>query len=143
MTNAPVVVSLSDLEDALAWVSGPPEFETAAFVSRTTGQIHLRSEDGPVTDDFPDDIDDGTTYLAVPHKNDLDLGRDLVFRFVGEAAPELLDEVHGFFRKKGAYARFKAALERRRLLDDWHTFERRETLKALADWAAEHGLSTA
>jgi hypothetical protein len=138
----PVVVSLSDLEDALTWVSGPPEFDTAAFVSRNSGRIYLRNMDGGVDEDFPEDIEDGTQYLAVPHKNDLDLGRDLVFSFVNAAAPDLDEQVREIFRKKGAYLRFKDLLQRRRLLEHWYDYERTETQEALVQWATENGLTT-
>jgi hypothetical protein len=136
------VVSLSDIEDALAWVSGPPEFDTEAFVSRTTGKVYLRNMDGPVDGDFPEDIDDGLEYLAVPHKNDLDLGRHLVFSFIDEYSPSLLEQVRELFRKKGAYSRFKDLLQRHRLLDSWHEYERCATRDALTRWAAENGLTT-
>ena len=137
----PAVVSLSDLEDALAWVSGPPEFDTAAFISRSTGRIYLRNEDGGVDDDLPEDIEDGTEYLALPHKNDLDLGRDLVLSFIESVAPNLHEQVREIFRKKGAYSRFKDLLQRQSLLERWHDYERSETQHALARWAAENGLT--
>jgi hypothetical protein len=112
------------------------------FVSRSSGRIYLRNMDGGVDDDFPEDIEDGTKYLAVPHKNDLDLGRDLVFSFINATAPDLHEQVHEIFRKKGAYSRFKDLLQRRRLLEHWHDYERAETREALAQWATENGLNT-
>ncbi len=109
-------VSLEDLEHALFWVSSPPEFDAAAFVSRTTGKLFLRGADGPVDDDFPEDIDDGLEYIAVPHRNELGLGRQLVYRFVEDAAPHLRHKVQEAFRRRGAYARFKALLDDNSLL---------------------------
>lgn len=137
------VVSLSALEEALDWVSGPPELDAEAFVSRTTGAIYFRNMDGPMEDDPPEDIDNGMAYLPVPHKNDLDLGRRLVLNFIEERAPSLLDQVHELFRKKGAYSRLKGLLQRARLLDSWHEYEHHATREALTRWAAEHGLEAA
>jgi hypothetical protein len=132
-------VSLEDLENALMWVSSPAEFEAAAFVSRTTGRIYSRGPDGPVEDDCPSDIEDGMEYIAVPHKNGLDLGRTLVLRFVDERAPDIAAEVRIAFRSKGAYSRFKALLVRRGLLESWHAYENEATAQALERWAQEQG----
>jgi hypothetical protein len=133
-------VSLEDLEHALFWVSSPPEFDAAAFVSRTTGKLFLRGADGPVDDDFPEDIDDGLEYIAVPHRNELGLGRQLVHRFVEDAAPYLRHHVQEVFRRRGAYARFKALLDDNSLLDAWHDYESAATHEALIQWAGEHAL---
>lgn len=136
-------VLVDDLEEALYWVSASNAFEAAAFVSRTSGRIYFRGPDGPVEDDFPDDIEDGTEYLAVPHKNDLDLGRDLVFRFMSERAPRLEPQVRDLFRRRGAYQQYKGLLQRHRLLDDWHAYERDATRLALEGWARDNGLALA
>jgi hypothetical protein len=135
----PATVALDELEQALYWVSSPPEYECTAHISRSSGRIFSCGSDGPLDSDAPDDLDDGTQYVALPHKNDLELGRTMVFRFVDEFAPHLTDEVHKLFRQRGAYARFKALLQRHRMLDLWHEHERRATLQALEDWATEHG----
>ena len=46
----------------------------------------------------------------MPHKNDLDLGNDLALRFAEERLPQRLAIIVGFFRHRGAYARFKDAV---------------------------------
>jgi hypothetical protein len=135
----PRTVSFEDLESALMWVSSPPEFEAAAFVSRTTGRIYSRGPDGPVEDDYPSDIEDGTEYIAVPHKNELDLGSTLVFHFVDERAPSIAAEVRDAFRRKGAYSRFKTLLVRHQLLETWHEYENEATAQALERWAQDQG----
>lgn len=135
----PTTVSLDDLENALMWVSSPPELDAAAFVSLRTGRIFSRGADGPVEEDYPADIDDGTKYVAVPHKNELDLGKPLALRFIDEHAPQVSGEVSDIFRRKGAYARFKSILVRHRLLDAWHAYENEATVRALTRWAQEHG----
>jgi hypothetical protein len=52
-------------------------------------------------------------YIAVPHKNELGLGRRLVFDFVDQELPRDADAVSDFFRRRGAYARLKALLRNR------------------------------
>lgn len=58
-------------------VCGAP-FENEALLSRTTGELFFMSMQGDFGDELPDDIDDGSAYVAVAHKNELDLGRNLV-----------------------------------------------------------------
>jgi len=131
-------VSLDDLEHALFWVSGS-SFENSAFVSRKTGQVFSYGADGPIDDDAPEDIEDGTEFIAIPEKNELDLGQTLVHNFVAEYAHALEHEVRGIFKQRGAYSRFKTLLQRHDLLDQWHGYEREATARALTAWAQENG----
>ena len=134
-----VVVDLGELEGALQWVSFDGTLGNNALVSRSDGTIHYVSADNLIEEELPDDIEDEDRYWSVPHKNDLDLGRSLVFRYVGEALPEEERTVRGYFHRRGAYARFKDLLVRCGHLDRWHEYERRATLEALAEWARECG----
>ena len=80
-------------------------------------------------------------YIAVPHKNDLDLGRNLVIAFAEELAPAHLQAIESFFRHKGAYAKFKALLERTELLQRWYEYEATATSRALEAWATANGFT--
>ena len=135
----PASVSLDALEHAVMWVSSPPEFEAEAYVSRTTGKIYSRGSDGPIEDDYPEDVEDGIEYVAIPHKNELELGRNLALRFVDECAPQISAQVRDAFHGKGAYGRFKALLQRHRLLERWHEYENEAIARALERWAEEQG----
>ena len=73
---------------------------------KTTGKIFYISEFGN-SDELPDDIEDSDDYIEIPHKNELDLGKQLVFKFVSEHLPEELDRVSQIFRRRGAYSRCK------------------------------------
>lgn len=115
--------------------------ENSAYVARTTGRIYWYGPEGPVDPDAPDDPEDGAEYVAVPDKNDLNLGRQLVRAFVSEHAPHIEQEVHQLFRRRGAYARYKALLQRQDLLDRWHEYERSATRRALERWATEQGFT--
>jgi hypothetical protein len=81
-----------------------------------SGEMYYVSELGD-SDELPDDIDDDETYVSIPHKNDLDLGKRLVMDFVAEFCSEDLQKVHDIFRRKGAYSRYKELLETKGLLD--------------------------
>jgi hypothetical protein len=81
MSTPPTAVKYQDLEAALEWSSSGAPFENTAIISRQTGQVFFKSMGGYSEEELPEDIDDGTFFVAVPHKNDLNLGRELVFDF--------------------------------------------------------------
>lgn len=128
-------VYLSELLDAFEWVSAAEPLETAAYVSRQTGQIFWDTEAAGLDEELPEDVEDATLYAGVPHKHDLDLGQELVFRFIDSNAPDAYDQVRGYFSKRGAYARFKDLLERRKLLEAWFAYEQKARETALREWA--------
>ena len=129
-----VVVNFSELLEAYQFVSFGSPMENQAFISLDTGKIYWVSE--VIDDEVPEDLGESDRYLQVPHKNELDLGTRLALRFADEKAPGLYDQVDGFFRRRGAYARFKDLLARESLLDRWHSFEAECTEHALKDWCA-------
>jgi hypothetical protein len=134
-----VPVTLETLESALQWSSSGAPSENEALLSRATGELFFRSMQGDVGQELPDDIEDGSVYIVVPHKNDFDLGRDLVLAFAEQQAPTHLSAIELFFRQRGAYAKFKSLLERTQLLEHWYEYEASATRKALEAWARENG----
>ena len=134
-----VAVDFDDFLAACEWVSAgsAAALNCAAYINRETGAIHW-SGDG-VDEELPEDIDDGTLYIALPDKNDFELGRTLVFEFVEEQLPGSIDAVHGFFRQRGAYAKFKSLLSSHGLLDAWHEYEAAATERAAREWCEENG----
>jgi hypothetical protein len=143
-TGKTVTVSADDLRSAMEFVSAGPGLDASAFICLETGKIHWRSEDaGLPEDDLPEDIEDATRYLAVPSQHDLDLGRPLALAFVAEALPDDYDTVAGFFRRRGAYGRFKDLLDARGKLAGWYDFQDQATDEALRAWCAENGIQWA
>jgi hypothetical protein len=126
-------VSWDELENAFEFVSFGELGEHVAVLCRDSGQIFWHSEDSDM-DEFPDDVDDEEKYLRIPHKKELDLGKPLVFDFVDAFLPDVFDEVRRIFDHRGAYARFKDLLQRRKVIDRWYDFEAKATEKALRDW---------
>ena len=134
-------IAYDDLEAALEWVSGSEAFGNAAYISKATGHVYYASSGVDVPEELPDDCDDPALYWSVPDTRALDLGSRLVHQFAEQHLPEHQHEVRDIFRRKGAYGRFKALLERLGALDAWHEFERSETASALLAWAQEEGMS--
>jgi hypothetical protein len=139
--KAIVPVSLPDLLDAFEWVSSSTTLENLAYVSRSTGKTYITSREMDVGDELPDDIDDGREYVAVPHKNELNLGSHLAISFAENWLPESAEVVHAFFRQRGAYGRFKDLLERKACLDAWYQYEAQSVEKALREWCRANDIA--
>ena len=132
-------MKLDDIENAYLFVSMSPEFSNSAIICKDTGEIYYVSEMGD-SDDLPDDIDDSDKYIEIPHKNGLDLGKNLVFEFVSECMPDGYDDVVSIFRRKGAYSRFKELLDNRGLLDKWYRYEDERQKAALRQWCEDNDI---
>jgi hypothetical protein len=134
-----VRVKYDDLSAAFDFVSFAAPFEHRALVSLDTGAIYWISETNPIDEeDLPDDLDTSDRYVAIPHKNDLDLGSSLALRFAEEHLPHRYGSVAACFRHRGAYAHFKELLAAERCLDKWYAFEAECTKRALRDWCNEN-----
>jgi hypothetical protein len=137
---ARVTVKFDDLLDAFEFVSAGQPFEHEAYLCVATGALHYYSALVDLDEALPDDIDIPGKYLAIPHKNDLDLGKPLALRFAEDVLPDALDDVYDIFTHKGAYGRFKNLLERRGLLQQWYEYEERNRKEALRQWCEENGI---
>jgi len=135
-----VTLNYSDLEDAFFYISMNPQFANSAFLNTKTGEFYYVSDYGD-SDELPEDIDESEDYIAIPHKNDLDLGQKLVEDFVLEHCEGEIGKVMSFFRHKGAYSKYKYFLERKGLLDEWHQYEDDITKKALLEWCSENNIN--
>jgi len=134
-----MAISFSDIEDAFFFVSMDPQFMHSAFLCKETGEIFYQSEMDD-SDEFFEEMDDPDKYIPIPHKNELDLGRELVFEFTSTYLPEAFDRVYSIFRRKGAYAKYKALLESKGALQDWYDFENNRQTAALKKWCRENDI---
>jgi hypothetical protein len=136
-------VKFEDLSAAFDFVSCAAPMEHQAYLSLDAGTIYTIywiSEFDPLDEEIPDDLETSDRYIAVPHKNDLDLGSHLALDFVAKELPDRYARVEGFFQHRGAYARFKELLTREGRLDRWYAYESESTAKALKNWCAEHDI---
>jgi hypothetical protein len=141
MDAAPV--RLSELRDALLFVSSGVSAGTdsAAYIAIDTGKIYWKSDWADPDDPLPEDLEESDNYIEVPDKRLLNLGRGLVLAFIEEASPSDFDRVAGFFKRRGAYARFKDLLDERGLLQRWYDFENQAEREALRAWCEENDIS--
>lgn len=140
-SSSPMVsVKYPDLLDAFEFVSSGAPFEHSAYIHADTGEIYWVSSMMELEGEVPDDLETSDRYIPVPHKNDLDLGRNLALSFADQELPDAFDAVAGFFRQKGAYRRFKYLLEARGVLEKWYAFEATAIQEALRAWCQDNNI---
>jgi hypothetical protein len=126
------MVKFSDIEDAFFFVSSESYGLHTAILNKETGKLYYRSELAD-WDEIDDDLD-WESCIEIPHKNDLELGHELVFEFVESHLADDYERVRQMFNKRGAYGRFKHFLESKGLLQSWYDFENQQEEKALREW---------
>jgi len=135
-----VAVKYDELSEAFDFVSFADPMEHQAFIDRKTSKIYWVSE--AMEEELPDDFDDASDqYIAIPHKNALDLGANLALEFAAESMRDQYGRIEGFFRKRGAYARFKELLAAHGRLEHWYAFEAKCTEAALRKWCEENDVT--
>ena len=132
-----MAISFDDIENAFFFVSMDQQYMHNACLCKGTGEMFYTSEIGD-SDELPEDIDDPEKYITIPHKNELDLGKNLVIEFTTTYLPEELDKVYSIFSRKGAYSRYKDLLERKGALEDWYKFENERRELTLKEWCREN-----
>jgi len=138
-----VSVNAEELRTTFEFVSFGAPLEHSAYICVDTGKIYSYSVSaGLEEEDLPEDLETSDRYIAVPHKNDLGLGRRLALAFVAQELSDEYDTVAGFFRRRGAYGRFKALLHARGMLERWYEFENGAMEKALLAWCEANGIQS-
>ncbi|RMG33328.1 MAG: hypothetical protein D6720_11665 [Gammaproteobacteria bacterium] len=134
-------IPFQDVVMAFDFVNFGDPYEHEAYIDLDTGNIYYHSAIGANEEELPEDIDDPDRYIALPHKSDLGLGKPLVLNFAYGFLPDEADEIEDIFRRRGAYGRFKALLERKGMLEKWYEFENEAQEKALREWCEESGIA--
>ena len=135
-------VNFSDIESAYEFVSFGSYGMNSAILKLTTGKIYYIYDMGAEDETKNDPDFNWDDTVSIPHKNDLDLGRDLVFEFASEYLQNDYERVQNIFRKRGAYSRYKELLEKRGLLQEWYDYEETKESEALRQWCEENNIET-
>lgn len=135
-----VSVKFEDISFAFDFIGSAAPSEHNAYVCLDTGQIYCTSELNPLDEEVPEDLETSDRYLQIPHKTELDLGKGLALRFAASELPDCYEQVVEFFRRKGAYARFKDLLDAEGALDQWYKYEANAIERALREWCAENDI---
>jgi hypothetical protein len=133
-TPMPVSVDWTELLNTFEFASLGQPGEHEAVLCRKTGKFLWHTDLEEDIEAWPDDADDEEKYISIPHKKELDLGKPLVLEFARQFLPDEFNEVRRMFDRRGAYARFRDLLQRKRALDRWYEFEAKATEAALREW---------
>ena len=133
-----ITVNYTELRNAFEFVSSSSPSEQNAYICMNTGAIYWISTITELEDEVPDDLETSDRYIPVPHKNDLKLGQSMALTFIDQALPDDYNTVASFFRKRGAYRRFKELLQAQGMLEKWLEFESQASDAALIDWCQEY-----
>jgi Uncharacterised protein family (UPF0158) len=139
--SPPLPVRLTDLVEAFEFVSASQFDEHQAYICSRTGRIVYVSDSVDLEEEeaLPEDPEEAG-YLAIPRRQDLDLGRPVALLFAAKALPDSYDEVRDIFRRRGAFGRFKHLLRTKGVLDQWYAFDEHATQNALREWCDETGV---
>ena len=107
-------VNYEDLELAFEFVSFATYEDHQAYICVETGQIYYESEN--LDEEPPPDLGEEGRYLGIPSRRDLGLGKPLALDFTATHLPEDFETVAAYFRRSGAYSKFKTLLEKRGIL---------------------------
>jgi hypothetical protein len=131
--------SFDEIFKAFEFVSLAPVDDNQAILNIATGEIVQKT--GMLDEEeFPEEVETSDNYIWIPHKDDLDLGKGLIFDFVDLYMPEEKKAAKRLFRfgRAGAVSGFVKLLESLGKIGQWREFEKEETRNALLDWCDEN-----
>jgi len=129
-----MAANYNDIEMAFDFVNFGQPYEHEAYLNIHTGETYFYSEFGDNEEELPENINDETIYISLPHKNDLNLGKKLVLNFAYEYLPEEIEKIENIFHSKGAYSKFKYILETKGIIEKWYEYESKAEEKSLREW---------
>lgn len=135
-----MAIKFSDIEHAFFYVSSAPMTANTAILCKETGEIFYAS-DYDDENQIPEEIYFREDCIEIPHRNDLDLGRNLVSEFVEQYMPEDFERVREILRRKGAYGKYKDLLEDRNILQKWYDFENARQTETLREWCEDNEIA--
>ena len=134
-------IQFGDIEDAFLFVCVGSIDVHQAFLCKETGKIYRCSMTDEILDELPEDIDDEVDkYIKIPDEKELGLGRSLVFNFAYEYLPDEVEKIESYFRRKGAYSKFRTLIIRKNVLEKWYEFKNSAETNALRKWCNDNGI---
>jgi hypothetical protein len=136
-----MAANYQDIEMAFDFVNSGQPYEYEAYLNNRTGEIYFYSEYEDSEEELPENINDETLYISLPHKNNLNLGKNLVLKFASQHLPDEAEKIATIFSRKGAYSKFKYLLETKDYLEKWYGFESNIVEKSLREWCEFNKIS--
>ncbi|OHB81931.1 MAG: hypothetical protein A2Z38_08850 [Planctomycetes bacterium RBG_19FT_COMBO_48_8] len=149
-----ILVKLDDIIDGMESQSD----ESSSFLNKRTGEVVLindyemrAAEEGNPLEDFPDWEQDQVRiareilaetgqYIPLPTKFDID-EYSIMERFcVSIDNQEISDVLYDLISGSGAFRRFKDAIYRYGIEDEWHTYHNNALKELAIEWCREHNI---
>jgi len=131
--------SYSEIEDAILFADAAFRMG-GAFYDPARDAVYLQgSELDEDREKIPADMD-WSSCIPIPGEKQLDLGRALVERYVQETRPADVGLVRSFFRRRGAYRRFRLWVEEIGLAEHWQVYRSRAERATILAWCADHSI---
>lgn len=125
-------VHYPELLAAYEFASAAAPYENRAYVDLDSGRVRCVGAD----EDERDFDHASGHWVALPHQNHLNVGRNLVFAFAEQHLRADLERVEAYFARLGAFRRFEALLRERDAVELWRRFQAEATAQALHEWCA-------
>ncbi|HED31306.1 MAG TPA: hypothetical protein ENN50_06445 [Prosthecochloris aestuarii] len=135
-----VMLSYSEIVMAFDFVSSGEEGDNHAWICRDSGEIVYFSEVLGLDERRGQDIH-SPNCVAVPHRNDLELGRELVFDFIDEELPDKYASIRDIYADpEDPEGRFRELLQARGVLDRWNDYKAGRIRSSLMTWCQARGI---
>ena len=145
-----VRVSLKDILEAMDFQLD----EITAYLHRPTGRVVTVSDEAIRAAEQGDDsfvepleladargiLARGEDYLPLPDRFEIDEYRMMERFAAGMADPSAREEVLSVLHGRGAFRRFKDAVRRIGLADEWYAYRNRGYEEVARAWCEEHGI---
>jgi len=135
-----MVVKFSDVLEGYEYTAFDTGGINQAFLDKETGKVYYYTDSGDNFEELPEDLDENDKYIEIPCKNDLELGRNLVFDFAAQYLPDDANYIQEMFCRKGAYLQFRNFLGCKGIIKKWYDFENEQVEKVLREWCALYGV---
>ncbi len=136
-----MMFTYSEIQMAFEFVSSGEEGDNFAYLCKDAGEIFYYSEMLGLDERRGRDMNSGNCFL-IPHRNSLDLGRELAFDFIDEVLPSEYAAVRDAFADpEDAQGQYIALLETNGKLQEWYDYQSHHTSRMLREWCAARGIA--
>lgn len=132
-----------DLERLVEIMEGDQDLEDGGWIDLESGAVYSSFEADPdiVGDDAAIDVDeDSERFLEVPHLGSHDAWQDMADFAAGLGDLDVQERLERAIDGKGAFRRFRIAIEDADLVDRWRVYKADRELGRARNWLAEEGI---
>ena len=137
--------SLEQLWEAYQEADFDSQFGSYAAINPDDGRIVVVPSDVDIDTEEVEEIESQLSegnWIELPTRNELNLGRALVFQFAEQYLNAAdYERTERYFSRRGAYRKWKDLLISRDLEKEWYRFEEKATITELKEWLSENDIA--